>query len=363
MKYTRIAADVFGRPWAILPSRMEAIVEVLDIRMAGGRIDEDEIRARLDAAALSAGPRSGGGGPSQVALIPTYGVLSHRMNLFSAMSGGTSVQQLRGAFRQALADPDVAGIVFDVDSPGGSVEGIPELASEIRAARGRKPMVAVSNTLMASAAYWLASQADEIIVSPSSLTGSIGVVAVHEDRSAANEQAGVRPTYIHAGKHKVEGNPDEPLGDDARAYLQGLVDDTYAGFTTDVAKGRGVAASVVRGETFGEGRVLMPADAVKAGMADRVGTIEDAVTRISRGKVTMRAETPTFLSGLTYTQAATGWTTTGGLGAVADWGLAAAAETETDAEPVEATAEVEQPDPAQQLALARARARRRAIPA
>ena len=131
--YSHVARTVFGVPWAIMPDRMAAIVEVIGLRVAGGRFDATEIRERVAAVRDEAGPRNGRQG-GQVAVIPIYGVIAHRTNLMTEMSGGSTVQSLRGMLRQALADPAVTGIVFDVDSPGGSVDGIPELAAEIRAA-------------------------------------------------------------------------------------------------------------------------------------------------------------------------------------------------------------------------------------
>src|SRR5207237_10294998 len=114
----------------------------------------------------------------------------------------------------------------------------PDPAPEPRAARGAKPITAAVNTMAASAAYWLASQADEVVITPSGLAGSIGVYLVHEDWSAANAQMGIDVTYISAGRFKTEANPDEPLSEDAKAALQAEVDDLYSLFVTDVATGR-----------------------------------------------------------------------------------------------------------------------------
>lgn len=286
--YPHVAAAVFDQPWLITPAAMRAIVEVLERRLDGGRLSADEIAERLAVAERSAGPRSGARRAGAVAVIPVYGVISHRANLMTEMSGGTSVQALQRSFREALADPEVAGILFDIDSPGGSASGIPEFGEEIRSARGQKPMVAVSNTLMASAAYWIGSQADELVVTPSSLTGSIGVVMAHEDWTAAEEQAGIKTTLVHAGEFKVETYDTVPLSDAARAHMQSLVDYTHDLFVTAVAKGRGVSAATVR-ESFGLGRLLDPKPAVKAGMADRVATYEDAIVRLSQGKVQPRS--------------------------------------------------------------------------
>jgi signal peptide peptidase SppA len=215
-------------------------------------------------------------------VIPITGVISHRMNLLTQFSGGTSTAGLTKAFRAALADPNVKAIVFDVDSPGGSVDGVAELADEILQARGQKKMVAVCNSLMASAAYWIASAADEVVFTSSGSGGSIGVFMVHEDYSEANKKMGIAPTYISAGKYKTEGNPDEPLSDDARAAMQADVDAFYSMFVNAVAKGRGVSASDVR-SGFGQGRCLLAKDALKAGMCDKIATLDQTLARFGAG--------------------------------------------------------------------------------
>jgi len=172
-------------------------------------------------------------------------------------------------------------VVLDVDSPGGAVNGVEELADEMLRARGQKPVVAVANTLAASAAYWIATAADEVVVTPSGEVGSIGVFAVHEDFSAALEAAGIRVSLVSAGKYKMEGNPYEPLGDEGRAALQERVDDYYGMFVGAVARGRGVAAKDVR-EGFGQGRLVGARQAVELGMADRVATLDETLDRVAR---------------------------------------------------------------------------------
>lgn len=286
-RYRRIVEYISAHPWAILPERLDAIVEVVRLRVEGGQFADTEIAERLAAARASQGERRA---ESFVGVIPIYGVIMPHANLMTEMSGGTTVDGLRRGFRSALEDPEVSRIVFDVDSPGGSVEGIPELAAEIRDARGRKPMTAVANYTMASAAYWLASQADEIVASPSALVGSIGVYGVHEDWSGANEQAGIAPTYISAGKYKTEGNPDEPLGDVARAHIQELVDASYDLFVRDVAAGRGAGQKAVR-DGYGEGRALHPEAALAAKLVDRIGTMDEVLSsKPPRMKARTKAE-------------------------------------------------------------------------
>jgi signal peptide peptidase SppA len=226
-----------------------------------------------------------------VAVLPLHGVIAPRMNVMTDISGGTSAEAFGRTFRAAIAEPEIAAVVLDVDSPGGSVFGIEELASIIRAGRGRKPIVAVANTMMASAAYWLASQADEILASPSSQVGSIGVIGVHQDVSEAEAKLGIKTTLITAGKFKGDGNEHQPLSDSARATMQQLVDTYYAAFARDVSRGRAVPEQQVR-NGMGEGRILSAKDAVQAGLADGIGTLEQAVSRLASGskRVAMKAE-------------------------------------------------------------------------
>lgn len=280
MKYTRIIEAATSTPWAILPAKLAIIQDLIAFRAAGGKLTDFEIRERVgayDAATARRGLTNG------VAVIPIMGTIMPRANLMSEYSGGTSVQGLTKQLRAALADPEVGSILLDIDSPGGQVSNVPELAAEILASRGDKPIVAVANTLAASAAYWLAASADEIVVSPSAEVGSIGVLAMHEDVSGMLEREGVKVNFIHAGKYKVEGNPYEPLTDEARGAIQSRVDDYYEMFVSAVAKGRGVTPAAVRGG-FGEGRVVGAKEAVRLGMADRVATLDETIARLQNGR-------------------------------------------------------------------------------
>lgn len=278
--YAHVLQYVTSNAWAILPERLQAIAAIVQLHVAGVRLSDAEVQARLQAAQQGQGAR-GGKRTGVTAVVPIYGVMIPRANLMAEMSGATSIESIRAAFRQAMADDDVSRVVFDIDSPGGSVDQVPEFAEEVRAARGQKPMTAVANTMMASAAYWVGSQADEVVASPSSLVGSIGVYAVHEDLSGAYEQAGVTPTLIKAGKYKAEGIDIAPLDDEAQGHMQELVNDAYDQFLSAVAKGRGTTVSAVR-DGYGEGRVLTAKRAKDAGLVDRVDTIEGAYARTPR---------------------------------------------------------------------------------
>jgi signal peptide peptidase SppA len=159
---------------------------------------------------------------------------------------------------------------------------VPELASEIMAARGSKPIIAQANPMAASGAYWIASACDELVVTPSGDVGSIGVYTAHQDVSALQEKMGVKTTLVSAGEYKVERNPFQPLSDDAQAEMQARVDTIYESFVQAVADGRGVDAETVTND-FGKGRMMLAAQAVKAGMADSVGTFDETLARLQAG--------------------------------------------------------------------------------
>jgi signal peptide peptidase SppA len=285
-RYPNILRAVYSRPWAILPGTLALIVDILQFRAAGGTLSDEQIELRIRAASQDNGPRDKPRGSRSkggaVAVIPVYGPISQRQNLMAANSGGTSVEGLTQDFRDAMADDDVSGIVFDFDSPGGTIDGVSELAAEIRAARGGdKPIVAQANGMAASAAMWLASQADELVVTPSGLVGSIGIFTAHEDLSVQAEADGVKTTLISAGKFKTEGNPWEPLSEEARAHLQELVDAHYGMMVEDIAQGRGVSSATVR-NGYGQGRIVLAKPAKAEGMVDRIDTIDNTIARGSR---------------------------------------------------------------------------------
>jgi capsid assembly protease len=175
-----------------------------------------------------------------------------------------------------------------VDSPGGQVSGIDELSKQIFDARGSKPVVAVANHLAASAAYWIATAADELVVSPSAEVGSIGVFAAHEQLPNTIEGTdGSVVTLISVGKYKTEMSPYEPLTKEARASIYERVADHYGDFIRAVARNRGVKPDDVR-NGFGEGRIVGAKQAVSLGMADRVATLEETIQRLQSGRARRR---------------------------------------------------------------------------
>jgi signal peptide peptidase SppA len=327
MKFPHLRAAVCRTPWAIMPDRLEAIAEVIERRVEGYRLSPDEIaairgtRPRMGAAvyydaetlaivggiahlaisglgaAVEGTALEGGateisaaiGGSTSaatvIAVINVMGIIAQHAHEVDDISGpgGTSTERVAQSLRSALNDPSVKSIVLNIDSPGGNVYGVQELADEIFKARGSKPIVAQVNSLAASAAYWIAAAADEIVVTPSGEVGSIGVYALHQDVSERAKMEGYKFTFVSAGKYKIEGNSLQPLEDEARAAIQEQVNAYYEDFLKAVARGRGVKVSDVR-KGFGEGRVVRAGAAVAEGMADRVATLDETLRRLGAAK-------------------------------------------------------------------------------
>ena len=285
MNHQLLVAEYLATPWALIPERLSAVTAVI-ARWSGDARASDEVmhsvaadRNARDARRQSSVSNSGGG----IAVLPLYGIVTQRGNMVDDVSGpGTaSTQQFSNMLRAALQDETVSQILIDIDSPGGSVYGVAELADEIISARAKKPVVAIANSLAASAAYWIGCSASEFYVTPGGEVGSVGVWQAHQDYSKAMDEAGVKTTLISAGKFKVEGNPYAPLDEEAQGFMQSRVDDYYAAFTKAVAKGRGVPISQVR-DGMGQGRVLGADAALASSMVDGIATFEDVVKKMRR---------------------------------------------------------------------------------
>lgn len=259
---SRIRAYIQSEYWAIDRRTLDTIVAVVEARAIGARSDF-----------VASGERPQPETRGSVAVLPIHGVLFPHADMVSEISGGTSVSKLQRAFDDAIADSSVRSIILSVHSPGGAIFGVQEFADRIFASRGRKPVTAVVNMQAASAAYWLASQADSVVVSPSGEVGSIGVFTTHEDWSKFWSDEGVATTYIQAGAFKTEMNEHAPLTDEARAYAQTRIDGYYSSFVDAVARGRKTSAERVRA-SFGKGRMVGASDALALGMVDRVATLD-----------------------------------------------------------------------------------------
>jgi signal peptide peptidase SppA len=266
--------------WAVSPETLDQVGALLALR--GG-----PARSRKGSAADTS---------QRVVLLNVFGVLFQRVGPIEEMFGGISTEAIGDAFTKAAREPSVGTIVLNLDTPGGSVSGIPELAAQIAAAPADKRVIAMINSVAASGGYWIASAADQIVMTPGGITGSVGVLSVHQSTAAGDEMRGIKTTITRMPASKGEGTAGEPLTDAAAAHRQRLVDQAYEMFVGDVAKYRRTKPDQVKRD-YGQGRVVNSRDALKSKMVDRVATLDDVLGELGMGP---NANRPAFtLAGLT----------------------------------------------------------------
>lgn len=209
-------------------------------------------------------------------VLPIQGSMTHKAGFLDAASGMSSYEGIRADLEQAVADPKVKSILLDMDSSGGSVAGAFDLKDYISSID--KPTYALARDNMCSAAYLISSACDKVYTTQTGSVGSIGVVAMHVDQSKANEDKGIKPTFIHAGAYKTAGNPHEALEGEKLDYLQQSVNDSYEMFVNAVAETRGMDVRDIRDT---EARVYRGEKAVEIGLADGVRTFEAALEELA----------------------------------------------------------------------------------
>lgn len=271
-------------PWAMLPERLEELLAIAS-REHEPTPEALEAYRAADLARAERATRRG-----DVAILDVRGPLFRRANLFTAFSGATSYDVLRRDLQAALDDPSVRAIALNVDSPGGEVNGVDELAKAVHAARGVKPITAYVGGMAASGGYWIASAAERVVVSDAALLGSIGVYMAVMDDTKRDEARGVRKIEF-VSSQSPDKRPDYGT-DEGRARIQRTVDQLAAVFIAAVAKHRGVDEAKVVAE-FGRGGVEVGQAAVVAGMADAIGTFEGVLSDLSKRGGSSRA-TPTM---------------------------------------------------------------------
>lgn len=252
------------RPWAMEPVAAESLPDVIRTRVASS----SSLVTKEAAALGDADPDSGLSMRVQdgTAIIPVRGIIDRRESFFSRFFGDSSVDAIRRDVRRAVSDPSVARILLDVDSPGGSANGVAELADEIRAVD--KPVIAYTDGLMASSAYWIAAAADTVIAGPSAAVGSIGVYALIGDFSAMFEREGIKYTLVKAGEHKGAGHPATPVTDSELAVIQDEINDVYGLFVGAVGRFRNLTHE--QSVSVADGRVWIASRALEKGLVDRI---------------------------------------------------------------------------------------------
>lgn len=271
--YSHIAHRVFNRPHLVDPDYARVFVgalsERLDIRSLampdGTRMERPQLRAAADT--YEPGERSIVDSVDGIAIIPVEGTLAHKYGHIDPFSGMTGYDGVQAKVEEALEDPNIRGILLDINSPGGEVSGCFDLADFLYEARQIKPVWALADEWAASAAYALASSAQRVIAPRTAELGSIGVLTMHVDQSQMLAENGLDVTFIYAGDHKVDGNPFEPLPDEVRADIQADIDELYGMFVRTVARNRGMSEDAVRAT---QAQVYQARGAREVGLADDV---------------------------------------------------------------------------------------------
>lgn len=272
---TRTLEAIANDPWLITEQGIRKVVAVAE-RAA---VPDVEALARYESQRLDGTARVQD--RNGTAIIPVRGPIFRYANLFTNFSGGTSTQTLATDFTTALEDESIREILLDIDSPGGAAKGINELAQAVYDARGRKPIVAYSGGEIASAAYWIGSAADRIVIDRITLAGSIGAVMTILDSRERDKKLGMREIELVSSQ-----SPDKRIDHDnneGRAKLQKIVDDLGAVFVESVAMHRGVDVETVLSD-YGRGGILVGQNAVDAGLVDELGSLETVIAQMQAAR-------------------------------------------------------------------------------
>lgn len=272
--------DVITSPWAIQLSKLLEIQGIYATHLRGDKIDIKGVEAAIGRPLVNT--QQGYEVIDGVAVLPIVGVISKRMNLMQQISGGVSSELVARDLKAIIADPAVTAIILQIDSPGGTVDGTETLANLVRQAAAIKPCIAFADGTMASAAYWIGSAASEIYIADSvTAVGSIGVVATHQDISAAEAARGVKTTEITAGKFKRTASQFGALTESGKQSIQDQVDYLYSIFVQAVAENRGVSTEAVL-QDMADGRMFIGQQAIDAGLVDGVSTLDALIAKLSQ---------------------------------------------------------------------------------
>jgi signal peptide peptidase SppA len=262
-----------GAIWAIMPDKFDLLSEKFfeyQFNADPGLIDQYKAQAG-DGADSDPGYRLEG----EVAVVDIIGPLTKRDSFFSFLFGGMSYAQISKRIASAIDDDRAGAIVLNIDSPGGVVSGVEAVSDLIYNSRGKKPILAYTDGLMASAAYWIGSAADVLFAEKTATVGSIGVLRIHVDYSQMEKKEGIKTTYLTAGKYKALGNDSQPLSDEAKNIFQAELDYIYSIFVDAVARNRDRKTEAVL-SNMADGKIFIGYQAKDAGLIDTIGNYTEA---------------------------------------------------------------------------------------
>lgn len=266
MKLTKIMQEVYCKPWLIRPAMHKQICDIVQAHVSG----EAHMAGGIADAFAENEPKDILSYCGECAVVDVQGVIGRKVGNVEKSSGVTDINDVADAL---VAGADGSeGIILRIDSPGGTVSGVPEVAMLIKELGEETPIVAYVDGQAASAGYWLASQAHAIVGGMSADVGSVGVYMSLLDQSRAAEMAGLKVEVIKAGRYKGIGIPGTPLTEDQRNFLQGEVNKVYEMFKGAVRMSRGaIEDDVLQGQDF------MGEDAVRVGLMDEIGGMDKAL--------------------------------------------------------------------------------------
>lgn len=276
--YDHLAQLVFDCPLAATQARIAQVVGAIGPRLLGLAGKDVELSADFGGDCLPE-PDDVAITPDGVAIVPIRGTFARRAGVYEAMSGMVSYEKAVKVIQAVANDARVKGLVLAIDSPGGAVTGCPEAAAAIAAVGKKKPIYGAADGQATSAAYWLLAQCDRVFVPTSGIVASIGVYAVRLDATKYDAENGLKYTFISSGDRKGDGDPHKPLSAAEKSDLQDRIDQAAALFFRDVADARGLSVDDIAAL---EGACLMGQAAVEAGLADQLGTVDDAVAALTK---------------------------------------------------------------------------------
>lgn len=259
---------VLGQTWAMTQPAIEMVVSVVERVNQEPSAVETQLGRPLDnteTVTITDG----------VAVVPVLGPISRYANIFTRISGGTSIEILARDFRAAVENPKVKAVVLNIDSPGGTVNGTSEFAAQVFAARDSKPIVAYGANDVCSGAYWIASACSEIVANDTSHLGSIGVVGGYPRKFDKGH-------YTEFVSSRARNKRPDISTEEGRAVVQAHMDAIEDVFVSSVATYRGVSDETVASD-FGQGDHMIASRAVTAGMADRIGSLDGLIAELSSG--------------------------------------------------------------------------------
>jgi signal peptide peptidase SppA len=269
-----VQSAVFGTPWLITENGMQLVTGILISHLEGNKLSAAETQAAADSRSYGSGYDDP---PEQrVGIINLHGTIMNRASSMNLSSSDADPQRFAAKLKALADNREISRIVISIDSPGGTVQGTREAADAVAYAASKKEVIAVADGMMASAAYWIGSQATRVIATPDAMVGSISVLMALKDTSAKEEKDGIKTVVLRTGEFKALGQQGEPIDQKVIDERMELLNTYHGQFIDAIVAGRKMPKE--KATSLANGKVYVGASAVRAGLADDVGTLQDAIS-------------------------------------------------------------------------------------